>query len=399
MKLNIKLDCRKSGQTPQGFPIVVHFAANYKQRDWRTGHYAKKKEWNERMATPTSKHPEYYLLLDYLSSLKLAISDIILQTKNRPISMNEVKVHLFKKEIKIFNNAAMESFEKGYKGTVWSAVRSFNKFAPNLLFSEITNELAIKYRDHLLKKGNKPGGVDSYMRSLRAIWNRLSKEPSPFSGVPVEIPETIKTVANNLDLAKLKLFQENGLYNIKKTDHNNQEKTFTIKASKSIGTGGYINYTNYWLLMFYLGGIDPEALSKLRYDKNVVGKRIVFNRDKGRSKMSCNNSIPKEAWEILKLYDCKPYLVPIYKNKNYHSFSTNFSERMRLLSNRIELSVELRPKSARYTFINKAQQLLIDERITSQIVGHKRRTTTSIYTNDFPQSVQDEAHLKIINTY
>ena len=148
----------------------------------------------------------------------------------------------------------------------------------------------------------------------------------------------------------------------------------------SAGSSGFNNYRNYWLLMFYLGGIDPEVLSKLRYDRHLVNGRIVFNRDKGNSKTSCNNIVPKQAVEILELYkkSGEPYFVPIHNAKNYRTFSGNFSRRMRELSRKLDLSVELRPKSARYTFIDRAQQMLIDERVTAQIVGHKRKTTTSI---------------------
>ncbi|MEE9361167.1 MAG: hypothetical protein V3U92_01055 [Cellulophaga sp.] len=60
------------------------------------------------------------------------------------------------------------------------------------------------------------------------------------------------------------------------------------------------------------------------------------------------------------------------------------------------MSKILKPKTPRYTFINRAQELLVDERITAQIVGHKSKSTTSIYTNNFSLVAQDEAHLKIV---
>jgi hypothetical protein len=71
----------------------------------------------------------------------------------------------------------------------------------------------------------------------------------------------------------------------------------------------------------------------------------------------------------------------------------------RFYSRLLDLNLTRRPltKSARYSFINRAQQLLIDERITAEIVGHKRKTTTSIYSNSFPLEVRDQAHAKIID--
>jgi integrase len=375
MELSIKLDLRKSGETENGFPIVVYASKDYKNRKWRTGHYAKTTLWNNKLAAPKSKHPNYYMLLDYLSDLKIRISKLLANHRTQSKSLDDIKQLLFKKSYDRFYNAAMENFPKDYRGTNWSAVRAFNNVFPNLLFVEITHEHGQRFAKHLLSKGNKPGGVDSYVRSLKAVWNRLTHEPNPFKGVRIEIPEQIKTVASSNDMKIL--------------------KGANLRDMAAIG--GYSNYRNYWLLMFYLGGIDPEVLTRLRYDQHVIDGRIIIHRNKGRSKILVNNLITDQAKEILKLYDCHPYLVPIYKSKSHKSFMRNFSRRMQLLSVRQNLTVKLKPKSPRYTFADRAQNLLIDERIASQIMGHKRKTTTSIYSNNFPLDIQDKAHKEIIN--
>ncbi len=376
MEISIKLDGRNSGETPKGFPIVIEANSSYQQKRWRTGYHSKKTEWNEKLCQPRTKHPDFYVLSDKITFLKERIATTLKENNHRPLSMMEAKQIIFRTESLFFYDSTIASFPEDYNGTSRFAVESFNVFSPGLKFNEINKKIVLDYRDDLLKKKRKPSGVDSYLRSLRAIWNRLSNEKNPFSSISVEIPDKINTVATLDDMRKL--------------------RSAKLKR-KPVGNGGYFNYRNYWLLMFYLGGIDPEALAKLRYDENVQGNHIHFNRDKGRSKAACRTIISKQAFEILKQYNCKPYLVPIYKSANYNTFRSNFTERMKKLSIILELSTQLRPKGARYTFIDRAQQLLIDERITAQIVGHKRRTTTSLYSNDFPQKVQDEAHLKIVS--
>jgi site-specific recombinase XerC len=375
MVITVKLDLRKSGETENGFPLVVYCSQNYKKAQWRTGFYVKLEHWNDKLAQPTKKHPGYYVLLDHLSKLKKRISNVIRENGGRAHSLKEIKAMVFRKESSVFSESAFNSFPTDYKGTNWSAVVAFDKFAPGVYFTEINKELVYKFRDHLLKKGNLPGGVDSYIRSLRAVWNRLSGLDNPFSGIAVEIPNTAKKVATVQDIALL----------------------CSAQLAEHGDIGSPAHYRDYWLLMFYLGGIDPEVLAKLRYDKHVVNNRIIFNRNKGRSKALCSNTIPAQAWEILEKYQCRPYLVPIYKSTNYGTFSRNFARRFGKICIKLGVSVALKPKGARYTFIDRAQQLLVDERITAQIVGHKRRTVTSIYTNDFPQAVQDAAHLKIIS--
>ncbi|MBO0323677.1 site-specific integrase [Muricauda sp. CAU 1633] len=376
MNLSITVNKRKSKKTKKGFPIIVYASHDYQDKEWRTGYYTELSDWNSQRSVPKAKHPQYYFLLDYLNALKVRLNEISLESTKRPLSFEEAKTWVFNENRDSFYQSAMNLFEEGYRGTDWSAIRRFNKYYPYSSFTNVSNEIALGFRDELLKQGNKPSGVDSYIRSLKALWNRLSNKPNPFKGVVTEIPDTVKRVASHQDL--LKLIQS--------------------EIPNNTGFSGFYHYRNYWLLMFYLGGIDPEVLAKLRYDKHLINGRIVFNRDKGRSKTACNNLIAEQAWTILEQYkkpDC-PYFVPIHLSSNYKTFSGNFCRRLRELSRKLDLSIELRPKSARYTFIDRAQQLLIDERVTAQIVGHKRRTTTSIYTNDFPLNFQDDAHLKII---
>ncbi len=375
MKIAVKLDRRKQGETNLGFPVVVYCSQNYKKKTIRTGYYAKITQWNDKLAEPKKSHPDFYLLSDYLDNLKLRIKKLVRKSIDEVVSFDDVASFLFKKEYTTFFETA-ENYINNPLSTKQSAINSFNTFFPGVSVTEVNKDMVQKYIGFLLAKGNKAGGVDSYMRSLRAIFNVIGSEyPNPFSKYKIEIPDKINVVASAEDL---KILQNAQLEN-------------------SGPIGGPFNFRNYWLLMFYLGGIDPEVLSKLRYDKNEVNGRIQFNRDKGRSKVACNNVIPPQAYEILNLYDCKPYFVPIYQSKDYKNFMSNFNRRFKVLCVKLNLSAELRPKTPRYTFINRAQQLLVDERVTAQIVGHKRKSTTSLYTNDFPLEVQDEAHLKIIS--
>ncbi len=375
MKLSIKLDTREKGKTDKGYPIVVSYSENYKKKLWRLGFFSFKKDWNQALEAPKKSHPDFYTILDSIDIIKNRIGSIQRDSFTTAFAENEVYEILFKKSHLTFYDSAMDYIGINSRSTAWSAVRCFDKYFPAVPLDGVNDAMVRKFISVLLKSGKKPAGVDSYIRSLRAVWNKITTLPNPFAKKPVEIPDKINTVATVLDLQAL--------------ERADLEYTGTF--------GGYAQYRDYFLLMFYLGGIDPEVLAKLRYDVHVVDSRIVFNRDKGRSKVACNNLIPGLAWNILKKYDCRPYLVPINQAGTYKTFMGNFNRRLKLLSKKIGLSKEVRPKTPRYTFINRAQELLIDERITGQIVGHRRKTTTSLYTNAFPLVVQDDAHLKVIS--
>ncbi|PCJ91549.1 MAG: hypothetical protein COA50_16520 [Flavobacteriaceae bacterium] len=375
MVISLKLDRRKNGLTTEGYPIIVYVSHQYKQMYIRLGYWSSDKNWNQSLAVPKKSHPKYYELLDYVDLIKERISEIIKENHRKAILVSDIKDMLFKKKSSIFYIEGMMLYDENYRGTDWSALRSFNKMFPNRVYDDIDTKTVQKYADNLLRRGNKARGVDSYVRSLRAVWNRLDKPDNPFRGIRIEIPEKINPIATTEELIRLR----------------------DLDLPYSDGYGSLGNFRDYFLLMFYLGGIDPEVIAKLRYDKHLIGNRIQFNRDKGKSKTFCNNIVPEQAWEILRKYHCKPYFVPIHQATQYKTLMGNFQKRFRLICARVGAEMHLIPKSGRYTFIDRAQQLLIDERIASQIVGHKRTTVTSLYSNDFPLEVQDKAHLSIIS--
>ena len=374
MKISIKLDKRKSSQNQQGFPVVVRVYISGKTKMVATGFYSSIDHWNDEFSLPTKRHPDYYLFRDYLDNLQDRIKAVRIRALRSSLSVNDVASFLFEKSHTSFYEAALATRPDpdDYNDPRICALKDFNTMFPSVAVDSISWEMVDRYLKDRLKK-RKARGVNSYLGSLKTIFGKVSTAENPFKGHRIVLPNKINKVANSDDLKILK----------------DADLPFTQFV------GGKAHYRNYWLLMFYLGGIDPEVLVRLRYDENVVGNRIMYSRNKGGSQMDCNNYIFPQAWEILKLYDCKPYLVPIYKT-SYPSFRRNFNRRFKELCTELGLSVALRTKGPRYTFIDRAQQLLVDERITGQIVGHKRQTTTSLYTNEFPLVVQDEAHKKII---
>ena len=376
MKIAIKLDKRKWGEKKSGFPICVYVSRpKMATVPLRTGYYSKPSHWDATFAEVNRKHPEYLIVNDFLDAVKTRIRKLLRDSEFKAISIDEVPEYLFKKDFTVMYDAIVDHLGQDYKGTHRSAANSFNEYYPKVTFNEVSKNMVERWIMKLEQKGNKPAGIDSYVRSMRAMWNKLNDADNPFRGHRIAIPKKVNRVATLEDLRKLQAAE--------------------LDYKGTIGGSG--RYRDYFLLMYYLGGIDPEVLCRLRYDEHVVRGRVIFNRRKGNSNSSCNNVIPPQAFEILKKYDCAPYLVPMHKAKTYKHFIDTFRSRFRTVCRKLDLSVELRPKSARYTFIDRAQQLLIDERLTAQIVGHQRRTVTSLYTNDFPLEVQDEAHMKVVN--
>ena len=209
-------------------------------------------------------------------------------------------------------------------------------------------------------------GLNVYLRSLRALWNKATEQgylsgKNPFVG---KLRPSEKTKSKALESKELK----------------------TVLGSKDCF------YKDVFLLLFYLGGIDFVDLINLNYKEHYKNGRIIFQRFKGRTTEVVNNKVFPQAREILDRYrGDSPYFMPKFQKHSADFFRCNFCRRFGKT-----LGLEIKSKSARYSFIQRAKELLIDERITMELVGHARRGTHSIYQSDFPLSVRDEAHERII---
>jgi len=218
------------------------------------------------------------------------------------------------------------------------------------------------------------------MDSLTAAWNKLKKNSqNPFSGIKVKAVPTVSKALSDEDLIKIR----DNLHLLK-----DKVKVQSICSHKK--------YMKYLLLCFYLGGIDMVDLKNLRYDKNVMNGRIEFTRSKGGTNVRVSNRLFPEALELLKEFNCKPYLIPLHK-LNYDNLMGNMSREYGKIQETLSLSKKPYSKAAWYTFITRAQNMLIDERCTMSIVGHVQSTTHSIYKDEFPQHIKDKAHYKIID--
>lgn len=365
--------------TKRGHPIYIYLS-HKDIRKRRVVGYSWPHYWDPQNKLPLKAHPDYNLLLPEILDLKAKIKRIEFGKLPLEMALNI----LFKKNEEPqsdgFYEACSRYFDHTKNGILYKTVcNSFAIQYPGIRIQNITKSKVRAYMEVLLQH-QKPNGVHTYLRTLNALFNKISSLDNPFKGVrPKRQPTPSKALSEN-DLKKL----INTRTIVGKYDGKN--------TSESIN---YYRY--YWMLMFYLGGIDMVDLANLRYDTHVFGDRIQFSRFKGSSDVFINNRIFPNCAAILKQFDCWPYLVPIYQQKDYNSFVSNFNNRFS--KSVADLSLTRRPltKSARYSFITRAQQLLIDERIAVEIVGHTQQSIHSIYTDQFPIEVRDAAHLKIIS--
>lgn len=378
MRIKIKLDTRKNVLNNDGYPIVYYMTKDSKEKTIRTGYRSQKKHWDAANALPLNKHPNCIAILNYLERKKITVGKILDDSKYRPVGFIEAEQRL-----KGYDTDVFYEMGKTIKGsrTYDIALNSFNKYYPNYTFSSITQQVVKQYMDILISmpvngKERSPNGVISYLNTLTAIWNKLGKPNNPFSGIR---PKARKTQNKALTIEDLRAVRDND-----------------YKKHSNSKAGGIKNYLNYFMLCFYLGGMDLGDLVRMRYDRNVINGRLEFRRSKGGTDCFVSNKIFPEAWAILEQYDCSPYLIPLAKDSVYKNFIPNLSRVLPSVKDKLGLTKIPYSKAARYSFITQGQNILVDERIMIQLVGHSENSTHSVYKDAFPYHVIDKAHGEIL---
>lgn len=179
-----------------------------------------------------------------------------------------------------------------------------------LRFKDINGAWLRKYQNWLLDtKGMEVNGANVYLRNLRTIFNyalsnEFTKARYPFKDIDMSTTEPDKRMI--------------------------PYEKFLEWAAKPMPD--YRNfYRDLFMLSFYLCGIRPVDLLHVKKSQ-VEDNRLVYFPEKlnGRTKLSIK--IEPEAWEIIKRYEGKEYLINILESrKDYRTFAKHWNAALRAI--------------------------------------------------------------------
>lgn len=158
-------------------------------------------------------------------------------------------------------------------------------------------------------------------------------------------------------------------------------------------------YDNYFLLCFFLGGLDFIDIANIKKE-HIKRGRIQFTRFKGNTREIINNFIFPEAQRILDQFaNDSEFLTDIYQYKDFASCRNNYLKRYRNEIEALGITSYFSSKTPRYSFIHIGSRELYQNRdIIKELVGHSQNDITSIYEGKFPDKIKDEVHRKIIDS-
>lgn len=405
--MNIQLKLDKRNITAQGYPIKIYVYLKKGSEKWiPTNHYTFLEQFNVEAFEPNKLHPNFLYLYEWIANKKIEILKLKNIVTSEHWSLEKIENALKNQNVEsflTFGDALAEEYKKNGK-KVWKTyelhLSILKQYKSEINFQEINYNFLIAYRDYKLQNGCKTNGINVYLRTMRAIYNEAIKRDyfiptsfkNPFLGV---IKQNDKTKDKYFTVDEMKTVLAN-------LNSNNPYNGPTIKGWNTTEKTKHraYHYHNYFLLCFYLGGLDFIDIANLKYPEHVKKGRVIFKRFKGGSTYEwINNKIFPQAQAILDLYkDDSDYLMNCHLWSDYDNLRKNYNSLFKNWLKSIGIDSYFTTKTPRYTFIDIGKKLELNRDVIMELTGHTRGDVHSIYEGDFLDSTQDEVHQKIIDS-
>lgn len=257
------------------------------------------------------------------------------------------------------------------------------------------------------KQGGKPKGlslnsISTYMRNLKAVYNRLADDKVlPYNS---KLFDDVYTKVESQTKRALEAEQMNALLY---ADFEQLPKGMQCALA-------------YFLLMFLFRGMPFIDLAYLR-KQDVKGNKIVYSRHKTGRQMTVR--IPKEAAELMEEFkNSNPgsiYLFPILdaqnpeeaqgakdrirkKDKELYAYYLralgSFNKKLARIAALLLPGVKLSSYTARHTWATLAFHSGVSIGIISKALGHSSIKVTETYLKPFENEKVDEANDELITT-
>ena len=277
--------------------------------------------------------------------------------------------------------------------TYRSTLNSFRKFSggaeAEMPIDEVFKPGKLKeYETWLRQKGLKWNSVSTYMRTLKAVYNRLylpgsaEHDPGLFDDVYTKVESQTKRALD-------------------------KEQMQTLLDAASAGLPEDVQCVLvYFLLMFLFRGMPFIDLCYLR-KQDLQGNCIVYCRHKTGRQIVVR--IPREAQQWFERYRNKKagstYLFPILSEAAkedeevyacYRQALRRFNRQLKKMASLSMPGVKISSYTARHTWATLAYHQGINTGVISQALGHSSIKVTETYLKPFKDEMVDAANEELI---
>ena len=394
---SIKVVLYKSKTYSDGtHPVMLQIIHNRKIRKESLNIRLTDIEWDSNKNLPKRGVQNYKaivtLIRTKIANAEKSLMNLESDKENYSISELSSKIK-HKKKIISFNDYIKEIIESMYNAnrignakTYQTALNRVNDFTKNreLMFTDIDYKFLKQFEAFHLSKGNSINGFNTYLRSIKATYNKAIKEKIvsaeyyPFKDYKMKQKKTIKRAISKEEMQKivdLSLFEGTAMWHAR----------------------------NYFLFSFFTIGMSWVDMALLK-SENVHNDRIIYRRSK--TKKEYNIKINTQIKDILDFYlkmNTK-YIFPIIKRDDNELDKRNdiknrlkrYNQNLKKIGKMINSSIPLTSYVSRHSWASIANFSGIHIGVISQGLGHEDIKTTQTYLANFDYSEIDNANENIL---
>jgi integrase len=293
----------------------------------------------------------------------------------------------------MFTEYLVRDIKEGTKEIYRTTLSKVLAFGGKTLKMEDINLKWLHQFERFLARTQGVNGRAIYLRSLRAVCN-YAKHTGAVSTYPFE-NFSIKHEPTKKRSVSIEIFR---------------------KFLNHPAPANLCRYRDYFLLMFYLIGINSKDLL-LASEKRIVNGRLEYIREKTHKKYSIK--IEPEAEELLKKYRGERYLLEAMDHcKHYKNFVHEMNDKLkeigdvrwemvpdpedlfgtpRLLKTITPVIPEISTYYARHCWATFAYEVGISLDVISQALGHSSGNRTTLIYVKFNQEAVDVANRRVID--
>lgn len=393
--LSLSLDTRRR-RKDNSFPIIIRLGHFQKTTSIATGHAIEEIYWDDskkqvRRSYKGVQSVQFLnnLLLSELSKAQEIVNRLHYNGELDFLSVKQLKDKIVKKtkyesffeygldKAKELRVAQRFGTARNYEG-VLNILKVFNKNR-DVKFNELNHDFLKRFEQfHLSKPGNSRNGLASYMRTIKAIYNKgikddiIERDSYPFHKYQIKINPTEKRAINVEYIKKI--------------------LDLDLKKEHSL-----FHYRNYFLLSYMTMGMSYIDMAFLR-KSDIVDGRIKFQRKK-TSKIY-DIKVTEQMKVILKFYVSKKkrndFILPILKRdslelqyKDAQWGLKNYNKGLKKIAELCHIEERLTSYVTRHSFATHALFKNIPLPAISAMLGHSKLSTTQIYLKSLPSNVLD----------
>lgn len=315
-----------------------------------------------------------------LNRILLKVEEYLLDNKDLPYEQKKEELRAIigeqPKKSKCFVDFVLKFAEtKGNKGTkklYEFTAKKILEYDPSAVFETITADWLVGFEKHFTQRTDKPMSVNGFaihLRNIRTVFNwcidNEYTDKYPFRGYKIK---SEKVPIRNLTAGQMVLLRD-----------------YEVEPWQEI-------YRDFFMLSFYLCGINPVDLLHLK-PENIANGRLTYKRRKTGHLF--NLPVPQEAQEIINKYRGKDWLLsPIDKYLDYKDFLHRWNDALKKIGSKDvvpdktgkrrkivykPLFPTLTVYSARYSFASIGAELDIPRETIALCLGHSWADVTSHY--------------------